>query len=88
MSKTNNNSITEFLKNSIMVLVFLVPFVDLIISNTLYFPFITGKGFVARALIIIIALLLRWRLKHPPSTGFIAFVRDDLLKIKIFSKKG
>ena len=40
------------------------------------------------ALIIIIALLLRWRLKHPPSTGFIAFVRDDLLKIKIFSKKG
>lgn len=40
------------------------------------------------ALIIIIALLLRWRLRHPPSTGFIAFVRDDLLKIKIFSKKG
>ena len=57
MSKTNNNSITEFLKNSIMTLVFLVPFADLIVSNTLYFPFITGKGFVARTLIIIIALL-------------------------------
>lgn len=39
-------------------------------------------------LILIIALLLRWRLRHPPSTGFIAFVRDDLFKIKIFSKKG
>jgi lipopolysaccharide export LptBFGC system permease protein LptF len=39
-------------------------------------------------LILIITLLLRWRLRHPPSTGFIAFVRDDLLKIKIFSKKG
>ena len=39
-------------------------------------------------LIMIIVLLLRWRLRHPPSTGFIAFVRDDLLKIKIFSKKG
>jgi lipopolysaccharide export LptBFGC system permease protein LptF len=39
-------------------------------------------------LIMIIALLLRWRLRHPPSTGFIAFVRDDLLKIKIFSNKG
>lgn len=39
-------------------------------------------------LILIITLLLRWRLRHPPSTSFVAFVRDDLLKIKIFSKKG
>jgi lipopolysaccharide export LptBFGC system permease protein LptF len=39
-------------------------------------------------LIFIIMLLLRWRLRHPPSTGFIAFIKDDLLKIKIFSKKG
>lgn len=28
-------------------------------------------------LIFIIILLLRWRLKHPPSTGFIAFLQED-----------
>ena len=28
-------------------------------------------------LILIIILLLRWRLKHPPSTGFIAFLQED-----------
>ncbi|WP_186643706.1 LptF/LptG family permease [Fluviispira vulneris] len=38
-------------------------------------------------LIFIILILLRWRLRHPPSTGFIAFVRDDLFKIKFFTKK-
>jgi O-antigen ligase/tetratricopeptide (TPR) repeat protein len=56
MNKTNN-SICEFLKYAIIGLVFLVPFSDLIISESLYFPFITGKGFVARAIIIVIALL-------------------------------
>ncbi len=61
MSKTNisstNTTICEFLKYAIISLVFLVPFADLIIGDTLYFPFITGKGFFARAIIIIIALL-------------------------------
>ncbi|KAB8032228.1 LptF/LptG family permease [Fluviispira multicolorata] len=38
-------------------------------------------------LMFIILFLLRWRLRHPPSTGFIAFVRDDLIKIKFFTKK-
>ena len=56
MNKTNN-SICEFLKYAIIGLVFLVPFSDLIVSESLYFPFITGKGFVARAIIIVIALL-------------------------------
>ncbi len=32
-------------------------------------------------LIFIIILLLRWRLKHPPSTGFIAFLQEDLFKL-------
>ncbi len=61
MSKTNisstNQTICEFLKYAIIGLVFLVPFADLIIGDTLYFPFITGKGFFARAIIIIIAIL-------------------------------
>jgi O-antigen ligase len=56
MNKTNT-SICEFLKYAIISLVFLVPFADLIIGESLYFPFITGKGFIARAIIIIIALL-------------------------------
>lgn len=38
-------------------------------------------------LILIIMLLLRWRLKHPPSTGFIAFLREDLFKLKLFKEK-
>jgi len=56
MNKTNN-SICEFLKYAIIGLVFLVPFADLVIGTSLYFPFITGKGFIARAIIIVIALL-------------------------------
>lgn len=39
-------------------------------------------------LILIIILLLRWRLRHPPSTGFITFIVDDLFKMKFSSKKG
>ncbi|MEI6042226.1 MAG: O-antigen ligase family protein [bacterium] len=56
MNKTNS-SICEFLKYAIIGLVFLVPFADLVISESLYFPFITGKGFVARAIVLVIALL-------------------------------
>ncbi len=56
MNKTNT-SICEFLKYAIISLIFLVPFADLVISESLYFPFITGKGFIARAIIIVIALL-------------------------------
>lgn len=52
-----SSEICNYLKYAIIGLIFLVPFSDLIIGQSLYFPFITGKGFFARALIIIIAVL-------------------------------
>ena len=60
MSKTIskvNSEICTVLKYAIISLVFLVPFADLVMGPSLYFPYITGKGFFARALIIIIAAL-------------------------------
>jgi len=41
----------NYLRYSIISLLFLVPFVGLIVSNTLFFPFITGKNIAFRVLI-------------------------------------
>ena len=42
---------TKILKNTILVLIFLIPFIPLYIANNLFFPFITGKAFVFRIII-------------------------------------
>lgn len=44
----NTNNI---LRNSIISLLFVIPFIPLIVLGSMYFPFITGKGFAFRALI-------------------------------------
>lgn len=41
----------NYLKNSIIVLLFAIPFVGLIVSNSLFFPFITGKNLMFRVLV-------------------------------------
>lgn len=45
------------LKTIIQILLFIVPFVVLNVSGSLYFPYITGKAFIFRTLIIIAATL-------------------------------
>lgn len=56
MNKANTGLISA-LKNTIIGLVLLVPFSTFVVSSSLYFPYITGKGFTARAIIILIAVL-------------------------------
>ena len=56
MNKANTGLISA-LKNTIIGLVLLVPFSTFVVSSSLYFPYITGKGFTARAIIILIAIL-------------------------------
>src|SRR3989344_4717233 len=53
----------KILRNTILGLIFLVPFIPLYIANNLFFPFITGKGFVFRIIIEIICAL--WLLLLP-----------------------
>ncbi len=52
-----NTSVISALKNTIIGLILLVPFSSLVVTSNLYFPYITGKGFTARALVILIAVL-------------------------------
>src|ERR1035437_4695298 len=44
--KTNN-----FLRNSVVFLLFLVPLFPLIVANSYFFPFITGKAFAFRIVV-------------------------------------
>ncbi len=58
------------------------------LATSLIFPPTIAFIFAPLALILTSCILLRWRLRHPPSVSFITFIKDDLLKIKIFSRKG
>ncbi|MAF59765.1 hypothetical protein CL631_02895 [bacterium] len=51
-------SISVFLRKALIFGVFLVPFIPLLITNSMYFPFITGKNFFFRILVEI--LLAGW----------------------------
>ncbi|MSU55745.1 MAG: hypothetical protein EXS51_00335, partial [Candidatus Taylorbacteria bacterium] len=44
-------SVDKVMLSAARVLVFLVPFVPLIVASSLFFPFITGKGFAFRILV-------------------------------------
>ncbi len=49
--------INQVLKYLIIGVLFLIPFVPLVVANSLFFPFITGKAFAFRILVEIIAAL-------------------------------
>jgi len=58
------------------------------LATSFIFPPSIAFIFAPLALILTSCILLRWRLRHPPSVSFITFIKDDLLKIRIFSRKG
>ena len=67
---------TKILKNINLALIFLVLIIPLYVSNNLFFPFITGKGFVFRILVEIIfaiwvVLMLRDR-KYAPKFSWLS----------------
>lgn len=78
----------NYLRYSIISLLFLVPFVGLIVSNTLFFPYITGKNIAFRVLIelgfvLYVILALRQPEYRPKFTSislaFSAFILIILL---------
>src|SRR3989338_6790263 len=59
-------TIDRVLLSATRVGVFLMPFVPLVISSSLFFPFITGKGFAFRIIVeIIFACWLLLALRKP-----------------------
>src|SRR3989344_4295961 len=53
----NYHSVVKFYENSIKVLIFAVPFLSLVISRSMLFPYITGRNFWFRILVEIALVL-------------------------------
>lgn len=49
--------INKILRNTILVGIFLIPFIPLYVANTMFFPFITGKNFAFRIIVEVILAL-------------------------------
>lgn len=66
----------NFLRNFIISGIFLVPFIPLIISSSMFFPFITGKNFTFRIIVEIIfaawLLLVYYDASYRPKKNWIA----------------
>ena len=68
--------ITKILRNTSLGLIFLIPFIPLYVSNSLFFPFITGKAFAFRIIIEIafalwLLLILRDK-KYAPKFSWLS----------------
>jgi hypothetical protein len=69
--------------------IFLVPFVVLIISNTMFFPFITGKNFTFRILVEVIfaawIILAMYDAQYRPKFSWVLMSFATLLVVMFFA---
>ncbi len=79
---------TKILRNIGLALIFVIPFIPLYVSNSLFFPFITGKGFAFRILVEIIfaiwlLLILRDKRYAPRFSWISVFVTIFMLVVLV-----
>ena len=60
-------NIHKILRNTILGAIFIIPFIPFYVSNSLFFPFITGKNFLFRILVEIMFVAWAYLAFHDPS---------------------